>query len=62
MNVNDLIDLAERLESLTRRSVTFGKDKADILEELDYIAKDLRGQADRIADDMAAQAEQYDFA
>jgi hypothetical protein len=62
MNVNDLIDLAERLESLTRRSVTFGKDKADILEELDYIAKDLRGQADRIADDMATQAEQCDFA
>jgi len=62
MNINDLIALAERLESLRRRSVTFGKDKADILEELDYIARDLRSQADSIADDIAAQAEQYDFA
>lgn len=62
MNVNDLIALAERLESLRRRSDTFGKDKADILEELDYIAQDLRSQADSIADDIAAQAEQYDFA
>ena len=62
MSVNDLIALAERLESLSRRSLTFGKDKATILEELDYIAQDLRSQADSIADDIAAQAEQYDFA
>ena len=60
--INDLIDLAERLESLSRRSDTFGKTKTDILEELEYIAADLRSQADRIADDMAAQAEPYEIA
>ena len=60
--INDLIDLAERLESLSRRSNTFGKTKTDILEELEYIAADLRSQADRIADDMAAQAEPYEIA
>jgi hypothetical protein len=62
MSIIDLIDLAERLESLSRRSLTFGKDKATILEELDYIARDLRSQADRIDQDMAAEAEQYEIA
>ena len=62
MSIIDLLDLAERLESLSRRSLTFGKDKADILEELDYIARDLRSQADRIDQDMAAEAVQYEIA
>lgn len=62
MSIMDLIDLAERLESLSRRAETFGKTKDDLLEELNYIASDLRSQADRIADDMAAQAEQYEVA
>jgi hypothetical protein len=62
MNINDLIDLAERLESLSRRAETFGKTKEDLLEELGYIATDLRSQADRIDQDMAAQAEQYEIA
>lgn len=64
MSIIDLITLAERLESLSRRSasLTLGKDKAAILEEIDFIAQDLRRQADRIDEEMAAEAEQYEFA
>jgi len=62
MSIMDLIDLAERLESLSRRAETFGKSKDDLLEELNYIASDLRSQADRIDQDMAAEAGQYEIA
>lgn len=62
MNINDLIALAERLESLSRRAETFGKTREELLEELGFIVSDLRSQADRIDQDMAAQAEQYEIA
>jgi hypothetical protein len=45
MNINEYLDIAKRIESLVRRSDTFGKDKNDILEELLFIADDLRSQA-----------------
>lgn len=48
MNINEYIALAQRIESLIRRSEIFGKDKGDILEELLFIANDLRFQANRI--------------
>jgi hypothetical protein len=48
MFINELIVMAERLESLIRRSETFGKSKGDILEEMLFMAKDLRNQADRL--------------
>lgn len=48
MNINEYIDLAKRIESLVRRSEIFGKDKNDILEEMLWIANDLRSQANRI--------------
>ena len=48
MNINEYLDIAKRIESLVRRSDTFGKDKDDILEELLFIADDLRSQANRM--------------
>jgi hypothetical protein len=48
MNINEYLDIAKRIESLVRRSDTFGKDKEDILEELLFIANDLRSQANRM--------------
>jgi hypothetical protein len=48
MNINEYLDIAKRIESLVRRSDTFGKDKNDILEELLFIADDLRSQANRM--------------
>ena len=49
MAINELIQLAERIESLIRRSATYNKSKERILEEMLFMAEDLRGQADRIA-------------
>lgn len=46
MSYSETIDLAKRLESLIRRSATFGKTTEDILDEVNMIAKDLRKQAD----------------
>jgi len=48
MNINEYIDVANRIESLIRRSEMFGKNKDDILQELLFIAGDLRSQAKRI--------------
>lgn len=48
MNINEYIDVANRIESLIRRSEMFGKNKDDILQELLFIAVDLRTQANRI--------------
>lgn len=46
MNYSDSIDLAKRLETLIRRTTTFGKTTEDILDEIQMIAQDLRKQAD----------------
>ena len=48
MNVNEAVALAGRIESLIRRTETFGKSKNDVLDELLYMANDLRDYADRI--------------
>jgi len=48
MNVNEAVALASRIESLIRRTETFGKSKNDVLDELLYMANDLRDYADRI--------------
>jgi hypothetical protein len=48
MNINEYIDVANRIESLIRRSEMFGKNKDDILQELLFIAIDLRIQANSI--------------
>lgn len=52
MIINELTQIAERLESIIRRTEMFGKSKDDILYEMHFLAEDLRGQADRIAADM----------
>jgi hypothetical protein len=48
MNVNEAVSLAARIESLIRRADTFGKSREDLLEELSYVARDLRDYADRL--------------
>lgn len=55
MKVNEAIALAERLESLFRRSHNFGKDRETILEEIWDMADDMRKWADRIDNEMAAE-------
>lgn len=47
MDLNVLTEYAKRIESLIRRTETFGKTKDDILDELLYIAEDLHSQARR---------------
>lgn len=46
MSYTESIDLAKRLESLVRRTATFGKTTEDVLDEIKMIAQDLRKQAD----------------
>lgn len=48
MGINEAVALAARLESLIRRADTFGKDRVTILEEVNWIASDLRDYADRL--------------
>jgi hypothetical protein len=48
MGINEAVALANRLESLIRRADTFGKDRLTILEEVNWIASDLRDYADRL--------------
>jgi len=48
MSINEAVALAARLESLIRRADTFGKDRVTILEEVNWIASDLRDYADRL--------------
>ena len=55
MKVNEAIALAERLESLFRRSKNFNKDRETILEEIWDMADDLRKWADRIEEDMVKE-------
>ncbi len=52
MSVNEAVALAARLESLVRRADMFGKDRLTILEEVNWIASDLRDYADRLDKDM----------
>ena len=52
MSYSETIDLAKRLESLVRRTSTFGKTTEDVLEEIQMIAQDLRKQADQYDRDM----------
>jgi hypothetical protein len=55
MNVNEAIFAAEKLESLARRIVIFNKSREDIIEEIEYIAKNYRATADRIDEQMYAE-------
>ena len=48
MGINEAVALANRLESLIRRADTFRKDRLTILEEVNWIASDLRDYADRL--------------
>lgn len=48
MNVNEAVALAGRIESLIRRTETFGKSKSDVLDELLDMANNLRDYADRL--------------
>ena len=48
MAINELIQLAERLESLIRRTGTYNKSRDRVLEELLFMAQDLRAEADRL--------------
>lgn len=57
MNINEYVDIAKRIESLIRRTETFGKTKNDVLDELLDIAEDLRSQADRIEAQMISETD-----
>lgn len=48
MSINEAVALAERIESLIRRSATYNKSKERILEEMLFMAEDLRSYADRL--------------
>lgn len=48
MAINELIQLAERIESLIRRTGTYNKSRDRVLEELLFMAQDLRAEADRL--------------
>jgi len=48
MTVNEAVALAERIESLIRRSATYNKSKERILEEMIFMAEDLRSYADKL--------------
>lgn len=55
MDVNDAVQIAERLESLARRIYSFSKSREDIVDELDMIAVDYRRLANRIDELMYAE-------
>lgn len=66
MNINDIESLAMRLRSLIRRADMFGKDRREVLLEIDFIATDLEKQVDRMDREMndlylAEQASRNDF-
>jgi hypothetical protein len=48
MNINELVSLAERLESLRRRMYNYDKTRDEVADELTILAEDLRAQADRL--------------
>jgi hypothetical protein len=60
MTVNEAVDLAERLESLVRRSHTYFYDADDLRYEIRKIASEYRNLADELDLEMSAFAdEQY---
>lgn len=53
MDILMYMELAKRLESIVRRADTFGpKTREEILEEIRYVAADLRDAADQIDREM----------
>lgn len=46
MNYSETLSMAERLESLIRRTSKFNKSREDIVEEIGWIVSDLRRLAD----------------
>lgn len=52
MNVNDAVEVASVFESLARRIVNYNKSREDIIEELEFFAKNYRDVADRIDESM----------
>ena len=44
----ELITIAERLRSLSRRADNFGKSRQELLEEIIMIAEDYEGRAERL--------------
>lgn len=59
MTVNEATALAARIESLIRRTSTFGKTLEDVIDELKYMSMDLRDYADRLDEEMAAELERW---
>ena len=59
MTVNEADALATRIESLVRRTTTFGKTIEDVIDELKYMSKDLRDYADRLDAEMATELEKW---
>lgn len=59
MTVNEADALAARIESLVRRTTTFGKTLEDVIDELRYMSKDLRDYADRLDAEMSAELERW---
>ena len=53
MTVNEATAIASRIESLVRRTSTFGKSLEDVIDELKDFSKDLRDYADRLDTEMA---------
>jgi hypothetical protein len=51
MDIQAYIELAKRVESIARRVDTFAHSREDVLEELGWLAKDLRKAVDQ-ADDL----------
>ena len=60
MDLNVLNQYACRLESLIRRTETFGKSKDDILDELLMIAEDLRVHSCRFEHQASETNQWYD--
>jgi hypothetical protein len=53
MDILMYLELAKRLESIVRRADTFGpKTREEILDEIRYVAADLRHAADQIDREM----------
>lgn len=56
MDILMYTELANRLESIVRRADTFGpKTREEIMDEIRYVARDLRDAADRLDREMDAR-------
>jgi hypothetical protein len=66
MNVNEAVDIAERLESLVRRSRTYGYDADDLRYEIRKLASEYRNIANELDEAMYEELgytyEKYDDA